>query len=270
MNKAFAYYLRGWTFYLYFRGDYNGEARRMYREAIKADPKFARAHADLAYSVLHAWLFNWDSASTMEEAQKHAEAALKLEPDDYYNNWIAAACHLYLRQFDKATAAYDKALELAKSQAIPDEISALRIDRAEMLLLTDRGPEALKEIQSVLADKSHTPEKWYYWVLSWAHYGEGQYKESLAALGHIGRPRNAIRKNLIATQVALGNLAEAKADAAAFLKEEKGHGVTYGTAGRDALPGLLKIEDRLPFKNPEKLKRWKGHLSTAFEGALQP
>ena len=116
----------------------------MYREAIKADPKFARAHADLAYSVLHAWLFNWDSASTMEEAQKHAEAALKLEPDDYYNNWIAAACHLYLRQFDKATAAYDKALELAKSQAIPDEISALRIDRAEMLLLTDRGPEALK------------------------------------------------------------------------------------------------------------------------------
>ena len=36
MNKAFAYYLRGWTFYLYFRGDYNGEARRMYREAIKA------------------------------------------------------------------------------------------------------------------------------------------------------------------------------------------------------------------------------------------
>jgi Uncharacterized enzyme of heme biosynthesis len=93
----------------------------------------------------------------MEEAQKHAEAALKLEPDDYYNNWIAAACHLYLRQFDKATAAYDKALELAKSQAIPDEISALRIDRAEMLLLTDRGPEALKEIQSVLADKSHTP-----------------------------------------------------------------------------------------------------------------
>ena len=139
-----------------------------------------------------------------------------------------------------------------------------------MLLLTDRGPEALKEIQSVLADKSHTPEKWYYWVLSWAHYGEGQYKESLAALGHIGRPRNAIRKNLIATQVALGNLAEAKADAAAFLKEEKGHGITYGTAGQAALPGLLKIEDRLPFKNPGKLKRWKGHLSTAFEGVPQP
>jgi hypothetical protein len=69
---------------------------------------------------------------------------------------------------------------------------------------------------------------------------------------------------LIATQVALGNLAEAKADAAAFLKEEKGHGITYGTAGQAALPGLLKIEDRLPFKNPEKLKRWKGHLSTCL------
>ena len=124
----------------------------------------------------------------MEEAQKHAEAALKIEGDDYYNNWIAAACHLYLRQFDKATAAYDKALELAKSQAIPDEISALRIDRAEMLLLTDRGREALKEIQSVLADKSHTPEKWYYWVLSWAHYGEGQYKESSPPSAISGAP----------------------------------------------------------------------------------
>ena len=40
----------------------------MYREAIRLDPGFARAHADLAYSLLHAWLCNWDAAATLEEA----------------------------------------------------------------------------------------------------------------------------------------------------------------------------------------------------------
>jgi tetratricopeptide (TPR) repeat protein len=270
LNKAFDYYLRGWTFYLYFRGDSSAEARRMYREAIRLDPGFARAHADLAYSLLHAWLFNWDAAATMEEAQSHAEAALKIDKNDYYSNWIAAACHLYRREFDQAARSYDKALDLAHSQAIPDDIGALRVDRAEMLLLTDKGAEALREIHSVIDDKNHAPEKWYYWVLAWAHYAEGQYKESLAALGHIGRPRNAMRKNLIAAQVALGNLREARTEAATFLHEEKGHGVAYAAASREVLPTLLRVEDRLPFKNPATLQRWKGHLSQAFEGALQP
>src|SRR5215467_8363410 len=79
LNKAFSYHLRGWTFYLYFRADANAEARRMYREAIREDGRFARAHADLAYSLLHAWLFNWDPAVTMDQARRHAEAALEID-----------------------------------------------------------------------------------------------------------------------------------------------------------------------------------------------
>jgi tetratricopeptide (TPR) repeat protein len=270
VNKAFDYYLRGWTFYLYFRKDSNAEARRMYREAIRLDPEFARAHSDLAYSLLHAWLFNWDSAATMEEAQRHADEALRIDGNDYYSHWILGACQLYRRDFDRAAASYDKALDLAKQQAIPEYIGALRVDRAEMLLLTGKGAEALRDIRSVIDDKSQTPEKWYYWVLAWAHYVEGQYEESLAALGHIGKPRNAMRKNLIAAHAALGNHEDARAEAARFLDEEKGHGVAYAAVKREVLPGLLEIEDRLPFKDPAVLRRWKGHLTPAFEGTLQP
>jgi tetratricopeptide (TPR) repeat protein len=270
MNKAFDYYLRGWTFYLYFRGDSNAEARRMYREAIRLDPSFARAHADLAYSLLHAWLFNWDPAVTMQEAQRHADIALGIDPNDYYTNWIAGACQLYRREFAQATASYDKALQLAASQAIPEYMGALRVDRGEMLLLTGNSAQALQDISSVINDKSQQPEKWYYWVLAWAHYVEGQYRESLAALQHIGRPRNAMRKNVIAAQVALGNGPEARAEAVRFLEEEKSHGVAYAPPGSEVLSGLLRIEDRLPFRNPEPLQRWKDHLTTAFHDLPQP
>jgi tetratricopeptide (TPR) repeat protein len=242
----------------------------MYREAIRLDQNFARAHADLAYSLLHAWLFNWDAAVTMEEAQRHADMALGIDPNDYYNNWIAGACQLYRREFAQAAASYDKALQLAASQAIPEYMGALRVDRGEMLLLTGNSAGALGDILSVINDKSQQPEKWYYWVLAWAHYVEGQYPESLTALGHIGRPRNAMRKNVIAAQVALGNVTEAQAEAVRFLEEEKGHGIEYAAPGHEVLTGLLRIEDRLPFRNPEPLQRWKNHLTTAFRGVPQP
>src|SRR5262249_61291294 len=103
-------------------------------------------------------------------------------------------------------------------------------------------------------------EEWYFWVQAWAYHDAGRYRDSLRALGHISQPRNAMRKNLIASHVALGDLERARTEAGRFLEEEKGHGIAYAQAGRDALPGLLSIEDRLPFRNAERLKQWKDHL----------
>lgn len=270
MTKAFDYFLRGWTFYLYFRRDANLEARRMYEEAIRADPKFVRAHAELAFSMLHAWLFNWDASVTMDRAKAHVDAALRIDPEDYYSQWISASCDLYRRDFDRSSASYDRALVLAQAQAIPDDIAALRVDRAEMLMLTGRTGEAIGEIESVLGLPGHIPEKWYFWVQAWAYYDAGRYRDSLRALGHISQPRNAMRKNLIASHVGLGDLERARTEAARFLGEEKSHGIVYAQAGGDVLPGLLAIEDRLPFKNPGRLKHWKDHLSEAFRGLTQP
>jgi tetratricopeptide (TPR) repeat protein len=270
VGQAFDYFLRGWTFYLYFRRDANLEARRMYREAIRVDPQFARAHAELCYAQLHAWLFNWDPAVTLDEAKSHIDTALRLDPNDYSIHTIAGACHLYRREFDESAAAYDHALELGRTQAIPDDMGALRVDRAEMLMLSGRTAEAIAEIESVLDQKGHIPEKWYHWVLGWAYYDAGRYEDSLKALSHIGKPRNAIRKNLIANHVALGNLAKAQEQAVAFLQEEESQGIAYAAGDNHVLAGLLQVEDRLPFRNPDRLKRWKGHLATAFEGLRQP
>ncbi|HZT18342.1 MAG TPA: hypothetical protein VFA23_03005 [Dongiaceae bacterium] len=269
MDKAWTYFLRGWTFYLYSKKDANAEARRLYRQAIRLKPDFARAHADLAYSLLHAWIYKWDPAVTLDEVQKHIRRALKIDENYYYNHWILAAYHLYCRNHDLAAATYDKALALARRQAIPEEMGALRVDRAEMLMFSGDAAAAVKEARAVIDGMGHAPERWYYWVLGWALYENGRYRESLKVLANIANPRNNIRKSVIASHVALRQMDEARRHAALFLKEEKMHGVTYRPKERSVVPALHSVEDRLPYKNPDRHARWKAHLAEAFEGLRQ-
>jgi tetratricopeptide (TPR) repeat protein len=269
MDKAFDYFVRGWSFYLYFRRDANAEARRMYEEAIKLQPDVPRYHADLAYSLLHAWVFNWDDKVTMAQAASAADRAMALDAKDYYSNWVRGAVYLYEKDHANAETCYDTALRLAAVQAIPEDTRGLRVDWAEMLTLTGRAGRAVTEIKDVL-NNSRVPERWFHWVHAWALYEEGRYQESIDALAPIGTPRNAMRKNLIANCVALNQLAEAQKHADLFVKEEARQGTTYAPKGQLVFPGLEKIEDRLPFHDPKRLQRWKDHLAPAFQHTIQP
>ena len=138
-----------------------------------------------------------------------AAADAALIKDDYYSQWIRASVYLYDRQSDpdytKTEAAYEEARRLAEDekQAIPPDLQAFRVDRAEMWLLTGRAADAVPEILDAIA-KTPVPEKWFYWVLSWAYYENNQWPEALAAIRHnISTPRNAMRKNVVASFVSL-------------------------------------------------------------------
>lgn len=269
MEKKFQYILKGDTFYLYFRKDANAESRRLYQEAIKLDSNFSRAYADLAYSQLHAWVLNWDDAVTMDQAFDNAQQAIGIDDKDYYHHWVLAAVHLYRKEFDPARATYDVARQMAVQQAVPEEERAVRADWADMLLLTGKPVDAIKVIDQVIAE-SPIPEKWFYWVQGWAYYVDSQFDASLAALSHIGTPRNAMRKNVICNLVALNRVGEARDQARQFLDEEKSQGIVYAAPGQDVFPALEKIENRLPFEDPAQLATWKTRLADGFQGVPQP
>ena len=272
MDKASQYLSKAEILYLYFRRDAAMEGQRLYREAIKLAPppaQLAQLHAELAYSQLTAWLYNWDpNMQDLDEALSNVDEAVRLDPDDYYNHWIAADVHLYLRDFDTASKLYDDVRAMAATQAIEEEIIAIQVDRADMLLLTGDAAGAISEVEKAISN-SAVPEKWFYWVLGWAYYVDGQYQKSFDVMEQFFNPRNAMRKNVIANLVALNKLSQAEHNAHHFLEEEKEQGITYAAPGQPVWPGLEKVEDRLPFKDVAQLDAWKDRLRQAFQNIVQ-
>jgi hypothetical protein len=113
-------------------------------------------------------------------------------------------------------------------------------------------------------------EKWFFWVLGWAYYVNGQYDESLDVLGKLGNPRNAIRKNIIANLVALNRPADATYHAHKFLAEENEQGITYAASGKPVWAAMEVKENKLPFQDKKQLQIWKNHLEVAFSKQVAP
>ncbi len=280
MDQALDYYIKAETYFLYFSREANVEARKLHAKAIAAKPDFTRAHADYAYSMLHAWLFGWDDDVTLDAIRYRADQALQQDSSDFYAQQVMADVLLYCREFDLARDGYARARELAKTQAIPEDLLSVDADWADMLLLTGKASDAIGVVTRVI-EKSCVPERWFHWVLGWAYYQNGQYDESLAALFALRNPRNAIRKNVVASYAARSEVEEdpakakelldkAKEHAKRFLDEEREQGTYYGIEGGSVLDRLLEIESRVPFEKDTDAGRWKHHLKLGFDGVMQP
>ena len=261
------------TYSAYFRKDANIAARGLYLEAINADPTFAWPCAELAYAILQAYLYNWydgDPADAITEMNGWANEALNRDADDPMNAWVKADVSLYSKNFPGAFSGYASLGGATLIKPMAAEQFAYRVDYADMQLLTGNAKEATIIVENVL-DQCPVPEKWFYWVLAWAYYVDEQFDASLKVLQtHYANPRNAIRKNLVASLVALDRIGEAQVEAAKFLMEEKEQGITYAAAGEPVFPGLSLIENRVPFQSASLANRWKGDLEKAFGGLLQP
>ena len=210
-----------------------------------------------------AWLYYWDTDMTnLDQALSHAQTAVDGDPNNYYYQWILADVHLYRNEFDLAR-------NLASQQTVDEEARSVHVDWADMLLLTGGAKQAIGMITTAI-DQCHCAERWFYWVLGWAYYADGQYEQSLQALTKVGNPRNAMRKNVIANLVALGRIDEAEDQAKQYLKEEKDQGITFNQPGGPVWPAMETIEDRVPFEDPKQLALWKQHLGTAFSTQVAP
>jgi tetratricopeptide (TPR) repeat protein len=272
MSAAWCSFSKAEAYSAYFSKQANIEARRLYLEASKADPGFGRPCAELAYAILQAYLYNWydgDPQDAKNEMKTWAQEALDRD-DDTNSKWVMANVKLYCEDFDGARDDYHALgdAHLNAPQLLEDRW-AYQVDYADMKLLTGGAKEAIAIVNDVLA-KCPVPEKWFYWVLGWAYYVDKQFDASLDALSHFSRPRNTIRKNVIANLVALGRLGEAQIQAATFLVEEKAQGIAYANTGQPVYPRLAEIEDRVPFEDVTVRERWKSDLKKVFGGLIQP
>ena len=168
---AYDYLMRGWQEWYKFTREDNLAARDFFEKARTVDPNYARAYAGLAWSYSSDYDFEWtdDSDKTLKLALDMAETAVRLDGNDYHNQWALGWACLFSRQHDKALASYQRARDLNPNDA------ELLAEMANLLIYTGQAGQAVNQIQEAIRlNPFHAP--WYLEFLGWA-YAEADMPE---------------------------------------------------------------------------------------------
>jgi TolB-like protein len=94
-------------------------ARALFEEAVAIDPRFARAHAGIAFSWFNEWSCQfWNRFEENGRlAYSHAHAALALDDRDALLHQVLGKVHLMRRDYERASWYFDRALALCPNDA---------------------------------------------------------------------------------------------------------------------------------------------------------
>ena len=242
---AYDYYLLARKAFLVFTKESMTEARNLFETAIELDPNYARAYAYLSGVHANIYINNWteDADRSQEIALEMARKAVTLSPEDYYSHWALGYVYQRNRDFDRAMAGYERALELNSNDA------NLLAQMVGILVHTGRAEDGVAQSKLAMRINPHYPD-WYLWNLGWAQYFTGEYEEALASLKRMSDLPNGARTILAAVRVRLGRIEESRAVIAAIREQEPDF-------------TLATLEQRHTFQNRTYIERFMEDLRTA-------
>lgn len=117
--EAYDYFLRAQAALLTRQRADNEKARELYRQALRIDPSFARAHAGLALTYAADYRNRWteQAPQALARAAELAETAFGINPDILEVHWALAYVHAQGRRHEQAMAHLKKAIALDRSFA---------------------------------------------------------------------------------------------------------------------------------------------------------
>lgn len=96
--------------HLHGSGDFQ-LARQHFEAALDEDPTFARARAALAITFVREWFWDSDRLGLLDTAERHAQTAVALAPQDPWGQTVWGVVALYNRRHAEAASRFDKAME---------------------------------------------------------------------------------------------------------------------------------------------------------------
>jgi adenylate cyclase len=191
-------------------------AKEFAMEAIALDPRYAYPHAILANAhMLDAWFrFSESYEESMKRADDAAHTALALEKADPYVLSALANVYVMQRQYDKAIASAEHALEISPGSARSQNTMATA------LLFACRFHEAIPFYEEAIRLDPYPPGL-VFRLLGSAYSGIGRHDEALRVLQKaLGlNPTDIfIHLGLAAAYVELGREEEARAEAREVLR----------------------------------------------------
>jgi TolB-like protein/class 3 adenylate cyclase/Flp pilus assembly protein TadD len=246
--NAYDLFLRGRDLQLkegFWVRDVNQEVRRLQEEAAALDPGFARAYAELAWTHLYDFIYNWTDppGPALQRAFELSRKAISLDPSSARAHYALGHTHLYAKEHDLAAAEVDKAIALNPNDA------RFRAGSAGLYIYGGEPQRAIELITSAMRlNPNH--EDWYWHFLGWASFHAGKYEEALIALKRIINFGAGDHRVLAATYARLDRLDEAAKHAAEVLGMEPDFAVSH-------------FRENLPYRNKDDLADYTDALVLA-------
>ncbi|MBR0874720.1 winged helix-turn-helix domain-containing protein [Bradyrhizobium tropiciagri] len=190
------------------------QARAYFQNAVALDPQYARAHVNIAWTIVCDVFLESPMAATLDEALGEIETALDIDDGDAWSHGVFAQL-LFLRKEDaKAEIHFSRALALNPNDA---DVAAVY---ANILVYWGRWREALTWIGTAKRLNPFPPNL-YHWYHALALYSGREYEQAVKAL-LAARSFDRWSHGLLAACYAqLGRLGEARSAADAFVSERR-------------------------------------------------
>jgi len=235
-------------FYRFENRAENLKARTCFMKAVQLDPKFATAHAMLAWTYVFEAMNGWseDRAAALRQAGQIATRAIEIEPKLPVAYFVRGLSYRELHEYIKALVEAQKAIEYDPSYA------NAYVLLATLLYYAGRPEEGLERIQQAMQINPHHPYN-YHFHLGQAYFVLHRYREAVDALNHglSSYPASErMRVWLAAALAQSGNIEEARWE-----------GEQIMAANPDF--SLEQMTQSFPFKNPEDMEHFIAGLRLA-------
>jgi tetratricopeptide (TPR) repeat protein len=255
--EAYECWLRGVECLKRGTSESDAEGRRFFEQALKIDPHFGRAHAGISLSHFNEWSCQaWEDWEAHEKAAyEHALRADSMDPNDAVSHVILARIEQYRREYDRASAHFEKAHMLAPNNA--SVLFQLAVGHA-----FDGNPELGLEFLTRGLELNPFPPASVHFYAMVIHFNLRRYKEALECASKVP-PRSIVDTPAFAA-AACAYLDDLKA-AARHLKEFKQDFAERIVKEHQPTPGeLLKWTLHVnPFRRAEDIEHLAEGLKLA-------
>jgi adenylate cyclase len=171
--EAWDAFMRGAELYRQYSQEGNAQARELFEEAIRLDPQFARAYANLAATYRQDWNYEWtaDLPAAEQRAFELAQRSVALDPSLPYGHVQLAYIYLYRLQHDDAIREAEQAIQLGGAN-YADGYAVL----AQVLTYAGEPQRAVPLMEKALSLDPRAPV-YYLRHLGLAYYTMGQVEK---------------------------------------------------------------------------------------------
>ncbi len=243
---AYDYALRAADYYDQFTKDGNLQARAAALQAIAIDPRFALAHAYVAWTYMAEFWWSWseDPDQSVAQALDWARKAVAADPQEYNAHWVLGDAYQAKGEPQRALAAYEKALSLN-----PNDPELLQDYGAWLLPAAGRAADGIAFVERAMRLNPRHPDR-YFGNLALNLYLVGRYNDAVSMVRKMSAPRMDHRLYLAASYGQLGRLTEAATEVAKVLQERPDMTIERFLA-------------TLPFQKPSDRERMRAGLAMA-------
>jgi adenylate cyclase len=169
--EAWKAFMRGAELYRQYTKESNAQARELFEEAIRLDPQFARAYANLAATYRMEWQNEWvpDLGTAEQRAVDLARRSVAMDSSLPYGHYQLGYLYLYRRQYDDAIAEAREAVRLGGPN-YADGYAVLAL----VLTYSGQPKEAIELMEKAIGLDPKVAS--YRYHLGQAYYVWGQYE----------------------------------------------------------------------------------------------